>query len=76
MKLLIFWNEISNFIICSQTYASNVLIAVNPYETINNLYGSHQTAKYLAAKPLFERQPHVYAIGRFLIVYLILQLSK
>lgn len=51
-----------------QTYASNVIISVNPYKTIENLYGFHQMSKYVANKGSFERQPHVYAIGKYYII--------
>lgn len=54
----------TKFFLRSQTYATNVLIALNPYETIENLYGPHQMVEYSKKNTLFEGRPHIYAIGR------------
>lgn len=43
-----------------QTYASKMLIAINPFQTMTNLYGSEEIEKY---KCKFSNAPHLYAIG-------------
>lgn len=45
-----------------QTYVANILIAVNPYYDIPNLY-SPDTIKLYQGKSLGTLPPHVYAIG-------------
>lgn len=45
-----------------QTYVANILIAVNPYYDIANLYGP-DTIKSYQGKSLGTLPPHVYAIG-------------
>ena len=45
-----------------QTYVANILIAVNPYYEIPNLYSS-QTIKTYQGKSLGTMPPHVFAIG-------------
>lgn len=47
-----------------QTYASNILVAINPYENIVQLYGSQQMKNYDEA-PSKNLPPHIYAIGMF-----------
>lgn len=48
---------------CSiQTYVANILIAVNPYCPVKDLYSS-QTIKSYRGKSLGETPPHVFAIG-------------
>lgn len=54
-----------NFSFRSQTYAQNILIAVNPYDTVPSLYGSQKIFKYLDSENLFENPPHIYAIGKY-----------
>lgn len=46
-----------------QTFSSNVLIAINPYEPLPQLYGPQQIEKYRANENLFEKPPHIYAFG-------------
>lgn len=45
-----------------QTYVANILIAVNPYYEVKDLY-SPQTIKSYQGKSLGETPPHVFAIG-------------
>ena len=47
-----------------QTYVANILIAVNPYHDIPNLYSSEAIKKY-KGKSLGTMPPHVFAIGEF-----------
>lgn len=63
------WNQFPCGLPFYQTYASNVLITLNPYEKIDELYGSRQMVKYLASNTFFEQPPHVYAIGKHIIIY-------
>ncbi|XP_063718302.1 unconventional myosin-VI-like isoform X2 [Symsagittifera roscoffensis] len=44
------------------TYVANILIAVNPYHDIKNLYSSETIKKY-KGKSLGTMPPHVFAIG-------------
>jgi hypothetical protein len=44
------------------TYTANVLLAVNPYKTIKNLYTAEQMEKY-RGRPLGVLPPHPYAIA-------------
>ena len=46
-----------------QTYVANILIAINPYVDIKNLYSSDVIKKY-QGKSLGVLPPHVYAIGK------------
>lgn len=54
-----------NFLPCSQTYASNVLIALNPNVDVPQLYGPGQISRYLENDNLFDEPPHIYAIGNY-----------
>lgn len=45
------------------TYVANILIAINPYVDIRNLYSSDVIKKY-QGKSLGVLPPHVYAIGK------------
>uniref|UniRef100_A0A182S803 Myosin motor domain-containing protein n=1 Tax=Anopheles maculatus TaxID=74869 RepID=A0A182S803_9DIPT len=45
------------------TYVANILIAVNPYKEIPDLY-SNATLKRYSGKSIGELPPHVYAIGK------------
>jgi myosin heavy subunit len=47
---------------CLQSYIANMLIAVNPYVTINGLYDDNAIKRY-QGKSLGTLPPHVYAIG-------------
>ena len=44
------------------TYTSNILIAVNPFFPVPQLYGDHMMTEY-TDRPLGELSPHVYAIA-------------
>lgn len=48
--------------LCTQTYVANILIAVNPYKEVKNLY-SKATIKSYNGKSIGEMPPHVYAVG-------------
>lgn len=52
-----------------QTYVANILIAVNPYFEIKDLY-SAKTIKSYQGKSLGVLPPHVFAIGKSLFIYL------
>jgi hypothetical protein len=46
-----------------QTFTANILIAINPYFEIPDLYSSATIKKY-QGKSLGTLPPHVYAIGK------------
>ncbi len=50
------------FVIYLQTYVANILIAVNPYEEIEELYSVESIRTY-QGKSLGAMPPHVFAIG-------------
>lgn len=50
-----------------QTYVANILIALNPYCEIKDLY-SPETIKAYKGKSLGETPPHVFAIGTYLLL--------
>lgn len=52
------------------TYVANILIAVNPYFEIKNLY-SKETVKKYQGKSLGTLPPHVFAIGK--LIYFLFQ---
>lgn len=56
------FNEFSTFML--QTYIANMLIAVNPYVDIKNLYSRDTIMRY-QGKSLGTLPPHVFAIGNF-----------
>lgn len=45
-----------------QTYVANILISVNPYIEIKNLYSTDVMGKY-KGKSLGVLPPHIFAIG-------------
>lgn len=47
-----------------QTYVANILIAVNPYREIRELYAPDTIKKY-NGRSLGELPPHVFAIGKW-----------
>ena len=47
-----------------QTYVANILIAVNPYRELTDLYAPATIKKY-NGRSLGELPPHVFAIGAF-----------
>jgi len=51
-----------------QTYVANILIAVNPYYEIKNLYSSETIKKY-QGKSLGAVPPHVFAVGMYVVQY-------
>lgn len=44
------------------TYVANILISINPYETITDLYSDTVIKKY-KGKSLGTLPPHIFAIG-------------
>ena len=56
---------ISSFIIfCNvQTYVANILLAVNPYHEVKDLYSKERIRQY-HGKSLGVLPPHVFAIGK------------
>lgn len=61
-RRLALWLAITRSIVSLQTYVANILIAVNPYCEVKDLY-SPQTIKTYQGKSLGETPPHVFAIG-------------
>lgn len=49
-----------------KTYVANILIAVNPYFDVKNLYCLDTIRKY-QGKSLGQMPPHVFALGEFLL---------
>lgn len=49
--------------VCIQTYVANILIALNPYKEIRELYDGNTIKKY-QGRSLGELPPHVFAIGK------------
>lgn len=47
-----------------QTYVANILIALNPYKEIKDLYSDAAIKRY-NGKSLGELSPHVFAIGQY-----------
>jgi len=50
------------------TYVANILISINPYEAIADLY-STATIRNYCGKSLGVLPPHVFAIGKPYIAY-------
>ena len=50
-----------------QTYVANILIAVNPYFEIKKLY-EHDTIAAYKGKSLGTMAPHVFAIGKWIVI--------
>ncbi|KAK8712719.1 hypothetical protein V6N13_147948 [Hibiscus sabdariffa] len=44
------------------TYTGNILIAINPFQKLPHIYGSHMMQQYRGA-PLGELSPHVFAVA-------------
>lgn len=61
------------FPIALQTYVANILIALNPYKEIKDLYSDAAIKRY-NGKSLGELPPHVFAIG--LYTYLLFSATK
>jgi myosin-6 len=51
-----------------QTYVANILIGVNPYYEVKNLYSS-ETIKQYQGKSLGAVPPHVFAVGMYAVQY-------
>lgn len=47
------------------TYVANILISINPYESIDGLYSNDAIASY-QGKSLGALPPHIFAIGEFI----------
>lgn len=54
--------SVNRLIYSFQTYTANILIALNPYYEVPDLY-SAQARKNYQGKSLGTMPPHVYAIG-------------
>lgn len=50
-------------LLCFQTYVANILLAVNPYHEVKELYSKERIKQY-HGKSLGVLPPHVFAIGR------------
>ena len=57
----------TRFVFCIQTYVANILIAVNPYMELPQLY-SQSAIKSYQGRSLGTMAPHVFAIGKYLNV--------
>ncbi|KAK7285902.1 hypothetical protein RJT34_20687 [Clitoria ternatea] len=44
------------------TYTGNILIAINPFQRLSHIYGSHMMQQYKGA-PFGELSPHVFAVA-------------
>ncbi|AES61248.2 putative myosin ATPase [Medicago truncatula] len=44
------------------TYTGNILIAINPFQTLPHIYGAHMMQRY-KEDPLGELSPHVFAVA-------------
>ena len=55
-------NETHNCVIF-QTYVANILLAVNPYHEVKDLYSKEKIKQY-HGKSLGVLPPHVFAIGK------------
>lgn len=53
-----------------QSYVANILIAVNPYCEMKDLY-SNNTLRSYQGKSLGETPPHVFAIGKIFCTILL-----
>lgn len=47
-----------------QTYTGNILIALNPFQGLSNLYDAYMMEQYKGA-PFGKLRPHVFAIADF-----------
>lgn len=45
------------------TFVANILVSINPYEDILNLY-TNKTIEYYMGKSLGKLPPHIFAIGK------------
>ena len=54
---------VCSLLFLKQTYVANILIAVNPYKELGNLYSTDNIRKY-NGKSLGVLPPHVFAIGK------------
>lgn len=61
VKFLLF--SLKNFYYFFQTYVANILISINPYEQVPELYSSKMIKKY-QGKSLGTLPPHIFAIGK------------
>lgn len=59
-----YWLSVVYLYIYIQTYVANILIAVNPYREIRELYAPDTIKKY-NGRSLGELPPHVFAIGKW-----------
>ena len=56
-----------NGLIILQTYVANILLAVNPYHEVKELYSKEKIKQY-HGKSLGVLPPHVFAIGEDLFL--------
>ena len=55
--------KVRNLWFCFQTYVANILLAVNPYHEVKELYTKERIKQY-HGKSLGVLPPHVFAIGK------------
>lgn len=55
------------FVFILQTYVANILLAVNPYHEVKELYSKEKIKQY-HGKSLGVLPPHVFAIGEDFIL--------
>lgn len=58
-----FWSSWNAIPVLCQTFTANILVAINPYFEIPDLY-TQATIKKYQGKSLGTLPPHVYAIGK------------
>lgn len=57
-----YWCLYYNTLTPWQTYTGNILIAVNPFQTLSHLYDASMMERYKGV-PFGELSPHVFAIA-------------
>lgn len=59
----VLWNLKARYLVDDiYTYTGSILIAINPFASLNHLYGKHMMEQYKGVE-LGELSPHVYAVA-------------
>lgn len=56
------------------TYVGNILISINPYEYISNLYDENVIENYMG-KSLGSMPPHIFSIGFYFLINLYIKIK-